>query len=116
MATFPEARGKHTGICWRPPFAVAASAAQDGMYGGCQIWVNCTTIIGKHGDVEQVTAIENLSILLARPRILVVLLQTSCFQVASVCIHGPDSTWSQYDIDAWWEVAENDVRHVVPRG
>ena len=83
------------------PFVKAASVALDGKDGGCEVLFNASIVIGVHDGVNQYVVPENLSIVLAKPRRLVVLLRTSCFQCAAICLHAQDSSWSCDEIEIW---------------
>ena len=116
MATFPEARSKETGVTLLRPFAKVASVAAEGNFGGCEAWFNLTIPIGKHDGQLQFLQPENVSIALAKPRLLIVTLRTSLFDAMAVCIHAPDSSWKKEEIEYWWDTTYADMEATIPNG
>ena len=94
-------------------FVVIAAVADDG-YGGCEIWLNTKIIIGYHDGRAQYLQPQNGPILVAKSRLLIAAVRTSCFQFIAICMHAPDSSWSTEDIDSWWKDTFNDMGNAIP--
>ena len=115
ICTFPEARSRETGVSVFKTFVVAAAVADEG-FGGCEIWLNTKIPIGYHDGRAQYLQPQNVSIIVAKPRLLIIAIRTSCFQCMACCIHAPDSSWTIADIDMWWKCTFTDMEQAIPDG
>ena len=98
------------------PFVKVTSVAAEGNFGGCEIWLNTSVPIGQHDGHPQFLKPENVSILVAKPRLLIVALRTTCFEARAICMHAPDSSWASCDILQWWKTCFDDLDTAVPQG
>ena len=73
-------------------FIVAAAASDDQGFGGCEIWINSLIPVATRGDQRLRVVNQNVSILVADPRRLLICVRASAFTVYGVSLHAPDAS------------------------
>ena len=103
FATCPESRFRHTDLQMLHGYIVASSACSKGGYSGCSVWI-CPSIPTSTVDgIEQFVALEDVSVLIAEPRRLLVQVCSTGLSCIIACLHGLDSGgYSQCQIASWW--------------
>ena len=97
-------------------FFLKAVAASEKGFGGCEIWINTSNLIGTHAGINQKVVYDNVTILLAKPRRLVCILRASCCELVAICLHAPDSTWPHQETDDRWLETSEDLSQCIPIG
>ena len=102
VGTFPEARHKHTGIVTKNGFAVATSACKPNGSGGCAIWLNLKKPVTTINGVPVCLSEDDISIIVAQPRRLVVSVTSPAMQCIIVCLHCLDTSYPEDERKEWW--------------
>lgn len=114
-AAYPKSRAKETAVYMDGVFIVAVSAAHEGA-GGCEIWINCTTVVGLVDDAKLRVVDQNVSMLLAHPRRLLVWVKAAAFSSFGLCMHAPDISKGKEYAHAWWTETYEILHKLIPRG
>ena len=96
-------------------YIVASSAADENRSGGREIWINTRIPIATKGDQNVKAVNQNVSILVANPRRLIVCMQAAACTVYGINLHAPDVSKGIEVVTAWWCKTYEIIASVVPR-
>ena len=112
-----EGRSRSSGIFMFEGILVCRSQGLQGQY-GCEVWINPNVVVASRFDRKFKVTEENLSILSAKPRSIVVSLSLGPISCSLVSLHAPHATSPQFT--SWWDgyselwdVATNNSEHVL---
>ena len=114
---FPqEGRSKSSGIFLFEGVIVCRSQGLQGQY-GCEVWVNPNVVVASCFDRKYKAVKENLSILSAKPRSIVVSLSLGPISCSLVSLHAPHASSPQFtswwdDFSDVWDIATDHCKHV----
>lgn len=115
-ASFPETRNRESGISVEGDYFVARAACDDDGFGGCSIYINGSVAIGEKDGDKLFTQEQNISILHADPRRLLVCVQTQAFTTYGVCLHAYDVSKGVDAVLQRWKSTTSTCSKHIPRG
>ena len=114
LAGFQEARCCDSGITHTAHYWVASSGCDEHGGGGCQVWISKTLAWGHSRFAELRPQRDSFSMLVAEPRLLIVLLRVGQLKFACVAAHAPTTTSGPRACKQWWKHLQIQCKKVPP--
>ena len=112
--TFAETRSKITEVRMCGPYIVASSAADNGK-GGCEVWISSSIPLGTRQGAKLRVQNQDVTILLAQPRRLIVYVQTAASSFYVIVLHAFDVGKGLDEVAVWWTATFDVIARFIPR-
>ena len=109
MASFPESRWKMTEMVLRYGFIICSSACSAQGTGGCTLWISTFVPFITIDGTALYVQLDNVSILHADPRRLIVAIKAPCISCICLVLHAPDAGGHSQEAIATWWVKSTDI-------
>ena len=114
LAGLQEGRSLESGITHTAHYWVASSSCDEQGGGGCQVWISKTLAWGRSQSTDLRPHRESFSLLLAEPRLLIVLLRVGQLKFACVAAHAPTTASGPQTCKKWWRHLQTQCKKVPP--
>ena len=105
IGTFPETRHTNTGVVTKHVFVIATSACKLNGSGGCAILFNLKRPVTTINGLPACLTEDDISIIVAQPRRLVVSVTSPAMQCIVVCLHCLDTSYPEDERREWWSTS-----------
>ena len=114
LAGFQEARCCDSGITHAAHYWVASSGCDEHGGGGCQVWISRTLVWGRSRSADLRPQRESFSLLVAEPRLLIILLRVGQLKFACIAAHAPTTASGPHACKQWWRHLQIQCKKVPP--